>query len=204
MNILIITPDQYRGDVIHFTDRVFNTSNESAFSRISQCDECVMIIGISVLLSLSNVDNADRNCRGACKSFANYSKKNAHNLEITRNVQYMEQDILNQYGRTFDVRDKLMCLNVSESLMRGKIKISNCGNTDDRDDDCGDRYQCHDTTTTNGDNECDNDEFYSESSVSDKLDELQAQQRRITKIVLKISGIWETESEYGLTYKYYC
>lgn len=195
MNVLIITPDQYRGDVVHFTDRVFNTSNESAFSRISQCDECVMIIGISVLLSLSNVDNADRNCRGVCKSFANYSKKNVHNLEITRNVQYIEQDILNQYGRTFDVIDKPMCLNVSESLMRGRIKISNCGNIDDRDE--------YDYDRDHGDNECDNDEFYSDSNVSDKLDEFQAHQRRITNIVLKISGIWETESEYGLTYKYY-
>lgn len=192
MNVLIITPDQYRGDIVHFTDRVFNTSNESAFSRIIQCDECVMITGISVLLLLSNVDSGEINCRGVCRNFANYSKKNAHNLEITRNVQYIEQDILKQYGRTFDVLDKPMCLNVSESLMRGRIKISNC----DRDE--------YDYDRDHGDNECDNDEFYSDSNVSDKLDEFHSNHRRITNIVLKISGIWETESEYGLTYKYYC
>lgn len=199
MNILVITPEQYRGDVVHFTERVFSASNESAFSRITQCDECVMISGISVLLMLANVDSAERNCRGVCRTFASYSKKNAHNLEITRNIQYIEQDILNQYGRTFDVLDKSMRLNVSESLMRGKIKISNCGNIDDRDEYDYDReHQYHDI----GDNECDTDEFCSNSNIIDKLDEFQSH-RCISNIVLKISGVWETEFEYGLTYKYY-
>jgi hypothetical protein len=210
MNILVIDPDQYRGDVVHFTERVFSASNESAFSRISQCDGCVMITGMSVLLQLSNVDNVDRTCRGGpCRTIASYSKKNAYNLEITRNVQYIEQDILKQYGRTFDVLDKSVCLNVSESLTRGKIKIANCGNgvggggsgdNDGRDDYEYDRDRDHQYTDT-GDIDGDNDECYNDET-SDKMDESQSQ-RRISNIVLKISGIWETEFEYGLTYKYY-
>ena len=213
MNILIITPEQYRGDVVHFTERVFSASNESAFSRITQCDECVMITGISVLLMLSNVDS-ERNCRGVCRNFASYSKKNAHNLEITRNIQYIEQDILNQYGRTFDVLDKSMCLNVSESLMRGKIKIAICssngGAGDDNDNESRDDYD-YDDREQQCDYECGGDN----DAISDKSDDFQLphiqkqqqqqqqQTRRISNIILKISGIWETENEYGLTYKYY-
>jgi len=222
MNILIITPEQYRGDVVHFTDRIFNTTNESAFSRIAQCDECVMINGISVLLPLANVDRvADRNCRGlSCKivaNYASYSKKNAYNLEITRNIQYIEQDILKQYGRTFDILDKHMCLNLSESLMRGKMKIANCssnsgGGGHDNDNDSRDDYDYdyHDDDDRDRDHQRDH-ECGDNDATSDKSDDVQLSQqhqqqhqpRRISNIVLKISGIWETEHEYGLTYKYY-
>ena len=220
MNILIITPDQYRGDVVHFTDRVFNASNESAFSRITQCDDCVMIAGISLLLSLSNVDNgnADRNCRDSSGKFtstcyASYNKKNAYNLEITRNIQYIEQDILKQYGRTFDILDKPMCLNVSDSLMRGKIKIANFGNIINANSGCGGRggdndsesrydYE-YDRDRDNCDNnDAENDVCCNNVNTSDKLDDFQSH-KCISNIVLKISGIWETEFEYGLTYKYY-
>lgn len=213
MNILIITPEQYRGDVVHFTDRVFNPTNESAFSRIAQCDECVMINGISVLLPLANVDMAHRNCKGlTCKNVANYasySKKNAYNLEITRNIKYIEQDILKQYGRTFDILDKRMCLNLSETLIRGKIKIAICssnngvGAGDDNDNESRDDYdydkeqQC--------DYECGDNDAISDKSDDFQLPHIQKQQqtRRISNIILTISGIWETENEYGLTYKYY-
>lgn len=219
MNILIITPDQYRGDVVHFTDRVFNASNESAFSRIAHCDDCVMITGISVLLSLSNVDNIDRNCKdSSCKfassCYASYNKKNAYNLEITRNIQYIEQDILKQYGRTFDILDKPMCLNVSDSLMRGKIKIANCGNNISSNIGCVGRGGDNDSESRYGydydhdkdhdkcdNNDADNDHFCN-VNTSDKLDDFQSH-RSISNIVLKISGVWETEFEYGLTYKYY-
>jgi hypothetical protein len=204
MNILIITPDQYRGDVVHFTDRVFNTTNESAFSRITQCDDCVMINGISILLPLSNVEMVDKVCRGAsfrtATNYASYSKKNAYNLEITRNIQYIEQDILRQYGRTFDILDKQMCLNLSESLIRGKIKIATCsssnntGGGDDNDMDNRDDRDYDDKE----------DDIDAISDKSDDIHSLQQQQqtRRISNIILKISGIWETENEYGLTYKY--
>jgi len=220
MNILIITPEQYCGDVVHFTDRVFNPTNESAFSRIAQCDECVMINGISVLLPLANVDMPDRTCRGlTCRNvsnYASYSKKNAYNLEITRNIQYIEQDILKQYGRTFDILDKRMCLNLSETLLRGKIKIAICsGNSgggagDDNDNESRDDYD-YDDREQQCDYECGGDN----DAISDKSDDFQLphlqkqqqqqqqQTRRISNIILKISGIWETENEYGLTYKYY-
>jgi hypothetical protein len=216
MNVLTITPEQYRGDVVHFTDRVFNASNESAFSRITHCDDCVMIAGISVLLSLSNVDKVDRNCRSSsCKitpsCYASYNKKNAYNLEITRNIQYIEQDILKQYGRTFDILDKPMCLNVSDSLMRGKIKIANCANNignngnnnNSNDSESRDGYEHeYDRERDIGEtNDVDNDDCCNDNT-SDKSEEFQPH-RRISNIVLKISGIWETEFEYGLTYKYY-
>jgi hypothetical protein len=230
MNVLTITPDQYRGDVVHFTDRVFNASNESAFSRITYCDDCVMIAGISVLLSLSNVDKADRNCRSssskiASSCYASYNKKNAYNLEITRNIQYIEQDILKQYGRTFDIPDKPMCLNVSDSLMRGKIKIANCDNNfnsnNSNNSKNGGEGWANDGGSRDGygygygygyeyeyeydDRERDNDRANdndNDDNTSDKSDDFQSH-RRISNIVLKISGIWETEFEYGLTYKYY-
>lgn len=210
MNILIITPEQYRGDVVHFTDRVFNASNESVFSRITQCDECIMITDISVLLPLANVDT-DRNCRTVANYYVSYSKKNAYNLEITRNIQYIEQDILKQYGRTFDLINKHMCLNLSESLMRGKIKIANCGsnniggggggdNSEGRDDY---DYDDIDQRLDNIVHECDNDHDVTSDKTDDFQSQQQQQQRRISNIILKISGIWETENEYGLTYKYY-
>lgn len=206
MNVLTIMPEQYRGDVVHFTDRAFNATNESAFSRVAQCDDCVMITGISVLLPLSNVYKVDLTCKGpsACRvvsNYASYNKKNAYNVETTRNIQYIEQDILKQYGRTFDVLDKTMCLNVSDSLMRGKIKIANCGG--DNDSEGRDGYDCdYGKDRDNSESiDVDNDE-YSKDDTSDKSDDFQLH-RRISNIVLKISGIWETEFEYGLTYKYY-
>lgn len=207
MNVLIIMPEQYRGDVIHFTDRAFNATNESAFSRVAQCDDCVMITGISVLLPLSNVDKFDRVCKGpsSCRfvsNYASYNKKNAYNVETTRNIQYIEQDILKQYGRTFDVLDKNMCLGVSDSLMCGKIKIANYGGNDSEGRDGYDCEYDKDPDNDNGESiHVDNDE-YSKDDTSDKSDDFQLH-RRISNIVLKISGIWETEFEYGLTYKYY-
>jgi hypothetical protein len=172
-----------------------------------------MIAGISVLLSLSNVDKVDRNCRSSsCKitpsCYASYNKKNAYNLEITRNIQYIEQDILKQYGRTFDILDKPMCLNVSDSLMRGKIKIANCANNNgnnnnSNDSESRDGYEHeYDRERDIGEtNDVDNDDCCNDNT-SDKSEEFQPH-RRISNIVLKISGIWETEFEYGLTYKYY-
>ena len=111
-----------------------------------------------------------------------------------------------------------MCLNVSESLMRGKIKIANCCNNNiSANSGCGGRGGDNDSESRYGygydyeydrdrdncdNNDADNDDCCNVNTTSDKLDDFQSH-RCISNIVLKISGVWETEFEYGLTYKYY-
>ena len=147
------------------------------------------------------------------------------NFAIIASIQQIEQDILQLYQRTVNPVNKMPCSHIFDTLLCGRLKIcanigaSSSGNPGrtiqsrqaEFDDETGsddfvappiqslteyenddpDKHICQGECGECG--EC-GDEFK-------KITQSQQKQQQST-IVLKISGVWESETSFGLTFKF--
>ena len=137
--------EQYNNDFIFFCEPIKNNvMNEGNFIRILYSSDTMVLNGIYLLITLSDI---------TCEKYYNKYKCNFNfynHKEIIEKLKIIEEDILKKYKT-----NKIPSHKIFEQLKAGHIKIFN---------DSGNMSSC--------------------------------------SFILKISGIWETQSNYGLTYKF--
>jgi hypothetical protein len=163
------------------------------------CEPEVNIIGLHIGLQLVNAAVQNVVDRGFCKLVARYDPIDCVNREIIGAVQQIEQMILRLYQSTFKAANKGSCSHIYDTMMSGNLKISNgngvgVGGVGGG----GSQLEVVDDEVVDDDDHDDDDDDVDMSEVSqrDKDD------GGAPYIVLKISGVWETETTYGITFKY--
>ena len=154
--------------------------DNSKFIRLIYSDKNIIMNGIYIKISMhiNNVENAYNKLR----CFIEPEK----NKEIYKVLSYIENIILSKY-----VTNKISSYKLTECLNKGIIKIfsenfnKNHYNTSNKGRYNSDRYN--------------SDRYNSDRSLSLNKN---INDPSLYNIVLKISGIWVDEREYGLTYKF--
>ena len=149
--------------------------DNSKFIRLIYSDKNIIMNGIYIKISMhiKNVENAYNKLRCYIEP--------EKNKEIYKVLSYIENIILSKY-----VTNKISSYKLTECLNKGIIKIfsenfiKNQYNISNNNNYKTDRY--------NGDNSMSLTKNANDSSLYN--------------IILKISGIWVDEREYGLTYKF--
>ena len=149
--------------------------DNSKFIRLIYSDKNIIMNGIYIKISMhiNNVENAYNKLR----CFIEPEK----NKEIYKVLSYIENIILSKY-----VTNKISSYKLTECLNKGIIKIfsenfnKNHYNTSNKGRYNSDRYNSDRSLSLN-------------KNINDPS---------LYNIVLKISGIWVDEREYGLTYKF--
>lgn len=137
--------EQYNNDFLFFCEPIKNNvMNEGNFIRILYSSDIMVLNGIYLLISLTDI---------TCEKYYNKYKCNfniSNHREIIESLRIIEEEILKKYKT-----NKAPSHKIFEQLKAGHIKLFN---------DVGNINSC--------------------------------------SFILKISGIWETQSNYGLTYKF--
>ena len=137
--------EQYNNDFLFFCEPIKNNvMNEGNFIRILYSSDIMVLNGIYLLISLTDI---------TCEKYYNKYKCNfniSNHREIIESLRIIEEEILKKYKS-----NKAPSHKIFEQLKAGHIKLFN---------DVGNINSC--------------------------------------SFILKISGIWETQSNYGLTYKF--
>ena len=157
------------------------------------CEPEVNIIGLHIGLQLVNATVQNVVDRGFCKLVARYDPNDCANREIIGAVQQIEQMILRLYQSTFKAANKGACSHIYDTMMSGNLKISNWTGGGGGGGGGGSQLEV-----------VDDDVDMSEVSQRDKDDGTSNNSIECGApyIVLKISGVWETETTYGITFKY--
>jgi hypothetical protein len=194
--IIVKSPDQCDIDNIYFTDAIHNSANNSTFSRVVSTDRFAAFNGLYIKLPLRKVNTAESGDRTNIKCIAHYNVD--HNTKVISTIQAFERDVLALYLRTFNVVDKDPCLHIADTLMSGSLRLgceqhppdvaaasaSSCGAGDDAEVatyacPCSRGYRRNHGAFSADDEPCAAD-----------------------NIILKISGVWETDKTVGVTFKY--
>ena len=149
--------------------------DNSKFIRLIYSDKNIIMNGIYIKISMhiKNVENAYNKLRCYIEP--------EKNKEIYKVLSYIENIILSKY-----VTNKISSYKLTECLNKGIIKIfsenfnKNHYNTSNKGRYNSDRYNSDRSLSLN-------------KNINDPS---------LYNIVLKISGIWVDEREYGLTYKF--
>ena len=249
MNIVKL-PSQFDIRDTHFTDSLYNATNNSVFSRIVMCERIVNSAGLHLRLQLSDIfmgrrfhsqpqqvqqynnhnhkhnhnHNHNHNKNGMAAPAASVSAvqycteyNTEKNFAIIASIQQIEQDILRLYQRTAKPVNKMPCCHIFETLLCGRLKIcanigassfGNSGNTiqlqqpgfDDETE--SDDFVAPIPSPIEYEND-DADRGVCQGECSDECRKLtHPQQPQQANIVLKISGVWESETTFGLTFKF--
>lgn len=237
MNIVKL-PSQFDIRDTHFTDSLYNATNNSVFSRIVMCERIVNSAGLHLRLQLSDIFMG-RRFHSQPQQVQQYNNKNGSpataasvsavqycteyntekNFAIIASIQQIEQDILRLYQHTVKPVNKTPCCHIFETLLCGRLKI--CANIGASVGNPSNTIQIQ---QTGFDDETESDDLVAPipSPVEDENDDAdrgvcqgecsdecrkltqsqQPQQQQQSNIVLKISGVWESETTFGLTFKF--
>ena len=164
--------------------------DNSKFIRLIYSDKNIIMNGIYIKISvnISTIEHAYNKLRCYIEP--------EKNKELCKILSFTEKNILSKY-----VTDKLSSYKLTECLNKGILKIfnetfiRNQYNTSNKDKYNSDKYN---SDKYNND-KYNSDKYNSENSMSLTKN---ANDSSLYNIVLKISGIWVDEREYGLTYKF--
>lgn len=181
--IIAKTPSQCDSNSIYFTEQIHNIVNNSTFSRIMACDSNSVINGLYIRLPLHDVGIYEVSDWGVCKHIAQYRIDVNNNSDVVSTVREFEASVLQLYKQTFNVcSKKAQCSHIADTLLSGKLNLG---------------AESH--TTDIGDTDA------AALQVSAAEVPYQCQSRVLpvaTVILLKISGVWETDKVFGVTFKY--
>lgn len=192
---------------IYFTELSHNSANNSTFSRIMACDPNSIINGLYVRLPLQDVDIHDISDWGVCKQVAQYridDNCNNANARIFSVVQDFESSVLQLYKNTFNVcASKTQCHHIADTLLSGILKLGGAGGGAGAG--AGGGNSCDVLTDNAGD-------INTQATLTLTLTPSQSQQdkdqTRVStgatgaNVLLKLSGVWETDKTFGITFKY--
>ena len=149
--------------------------DNSKFIRLIYSDKNIIMNGIYIKISvnISTIEHAYNKLRCYIEP--------EKNKEICKILSFTEKNILSKY-----VTNKLSSYKLTECLNKGILKIFN------------ETFIKNQYNTSNKD-KYNSDKYNSENSMSLTKN---ANDSSLYNIVLKISGIWVDEREYGLTYKF--
>lgn len=185
---------QCDGNSIYFTEQSHNSANNSTFSRIMVCDSNSIINGLYIRLPFHDVDIHEINDWGVCKQVAQYcidDECNTANAGIVSAAREFESSVLQTYKNTFNVcANKTQCHHIADTLRSGNLKLGG-GESQTTVESVGDNdhpvMQMMQTTT----------------APPQPQDQMQGRiSMAAVKILLKISGVWETDKMFGITFKY--
>ena len=210
MNI-VKTPSQFNIRDTYFTDSLYNATNSSGFIRIVMCESAMNSAGLHLRLQLS--DTIMRRRFHSHASIMQYCTEynTEKNFACIASIQQIERDILNLYQRTFKPVNKTPCSHIFETLLCGKLKIcANVGVPAATATATATAAATATATATAGMHETDDDSYnYTHDCENTHAAECDSkwqhqpyQQQQPTAIVLKISGVWESETTFGLTFKF--
>ena len=159
--------------------------DNSKFIRLIYSDKNIIMNGIYIKISvnISNIEHAYNKLR----CYIDPEK----NKDVYKNLSFTETIILSKY-----VTNKTSSYKLTECLNKGIIKIFNENfiknqyNTSNKDKYNSDKYNS---------DKYNSDKYNSDTSMSLTKN---SNDPSLYNIVLKISGIWVDEREYGLTYKF--
>lgn len=190
--IIVKSPNQCDINNIYFTDAVHNSANNSTFSRVVWTDNFAALSGLYIKLPLRKVKTVDSGDR-TNKCIAHYNVD--HNMKVISTIQTFETNVLAAYLKTFNVIDKDPCLHIADTLMSGVLRVG-CEQhpPDAASSTAGDEHEAATYTCPCSRNyRRSHDAASSVDEISDAVAE---------NIILKISGVWETDKTVGVTFKY--
>lgn len=175
MNI-ILSESNFNIDNIYFTEPIVNTIMEnSMFVKIIYSNKLITLNGLYLTMDI-RVDNSELYFK---KIKYTYDLKSSHNQSILNNLYNIESSILDKHACSKSKTKKYI---LHETLKTGTIKIfPNQPNI---------HNNSLNTSLSNTPNH--NQLTSHNQSTSHKYP---------YEFILKISGIWENETEYGITYK---
>ena len=197
--IIVKSPNQCDINNIYFTDAVHNSANNSTFSRVVWTDNFAALSGLYIKLPLRKVKTVDSGDR-TNKCIAHYNVD--HNMKVISTIQTFETNVLAAYLNTFNVIDKDPCLHIADTLMSGLLRVG-CEQhpPDAASSTAGDEYEAATYASP-----CSRNYRRSHDAAS-TVDEISdaaaaAAAAAAENIILKISGVWETDKTVGVTFKY--
>lgn len=169
---------------IYFTEPLHNISNNSTFSRIMICDSNSVINGLYIRLPLDDVSIHEiSDWGGVCKHIAQYRTDVTVNADAVFNVQAFESSVLQLYKTTFNIcANKARCCHIADTLLSGKLNLG---------------AELH-----TADIGCDTDLALQLAAAPDQEQQHRVRVSPAANVLLKISGVWETDKMFGITFKY--
>lgn len=188
--IIAKTPSQCDSNSIYFTEQIHNIVNNSTFSRIMVCDSNSIINGLYIRLPLHDVGIYEISDWGVCKHIAQYRIDVNNNADVVSTVREFEASVLQLYKQTFNVCSKAQCTHIADTLLSGKLNL-------------GAESHPHHTTDI-GDTDVPMQASAAEVVPYQEQGQCQAARGSpvANVILLKISGVWETDKVFGVTFKY--
>jgi hypothetical protein len=154
MNV-VLHINNYSNDNIYLLDSKQNIITDGIFTKIIFSNKLFAMNGIFLFFPIDTDNIINSNGR----YFIHFNPNSSHNSDIIKNVYTIEDNILDLYKNTNNIKKKKTYV-LNNQLFTGNIKVYK------------DNYDSS------------QDIFY-----SNKL------------FILKISGIWENDFEFGITYK---
>lgn len=173
--IIAKTPSHCDSNNIYFTEPLHNSANNSTFSRIMVCDSNSIINGVYIRLPLQDVSIHEISDWGVCKHIAQYRVD--ANCAVNADVRKFETSVLQLYKNTFNVCAKAQCCHIADTLLSGKLNLGaeSCAT------DIGEPDPMMQTASPDQD---------------------RVRVSPTANVLLKISGVWETDKMFGITFKY--
>jgi hypothetical protein len=203
--IIVKSPSQCEINHIYFTDAIHNAANNSTFSRIMSSNGFATLNGLYMKLPLHKVtvvenSSSDRT-HTHLKSIAHYNAD--YNADIISTIQTFENKILALYKKTFNIANKPHCLHITDTLLSGSLRLG-----------CENHMDANATISGAGANNAgavDDPDVavanYSSATRSGAVREREHDtallfDEKSENIILKISGVWETDKTIGVMFKY--
>lgn len=197
--IIVKLPSQCEINHIYFTDAIHNAANNSTFSRIMSSNGFATLNGLYIKLPLHKVtvvenSSSDRTPHTHLKSIAHYNAD--YNADIISTIQAFENKILALYKKTFNIANKPHCLHITDTLLSGSLRLG-CENHMDANASISGANNAGalddlDVVVAN----------YSSATRSGREHDTELFDEKSENIILKISGVWETDKTVGVMFKY--
>jgi hypothetical protein len=194
--IIVKSPEQCDLDDIYFTDAIHNAANNSTFSRVVSTDSVAALNGLYIKLPLHKARMIESGDRANIKCVAHYNVD--RNTRLISTIQALETGVLALYAKTFNVMDKSQCFHITDTLMSGTLRLG----CEQHHPDAASASACAVA--------CAGDDPDTASLTVDEMFATTATTATATatatttseNIILKISGVWETDKTVGITFKY--
>ena len=207
--IIVKSPEQCDLDDIYFTDAIHNAANNSTFSRVVSTDSVAALNGLYIKLPLHKARMIESGDRANIKCVAHYNVD--RNARLISTIQALETGVLALYAKTFSVMDKSQCFHITDTLMSGTLRLG----CEQHHPDAASGSACASVYAS----ACAGDDPDTASLTVDEMFATTATATAATataatatatatatttseNIILKISGVWETDKTVGITFKY--
>ena len=209
MNI-VRNPNQFDIRNTYFTDSLYNATTNSGFIRIVMCEPAMNTAGLHLRLQLSGATISRRYQTQLPATAATATATNNSAVPVSPVIQYctdynteknfaliasirqIEQDILRLYRHTFKPANKEPCSHIFDTLLCNRLKI--CANI-------GASSVPTDAAKFGNPPRFGTDKPVEQNDDADDFT-CDAVHEQTVPIVLKISGVWESEATFGLTFKF--